>query len=119
MNTTPTPLNHEEAHQLAEYKYNNSNLARCYIDIAKQLSAVTDQRDNLEMELECSRLNHRKDNEFLIGQRDSLAEIINTIKSISAKWRNEGDGYSTSYEPHDIFKICADEIDQALNQPNE
>ena len=54
-----------------------------------------------------------------IVKTESKTELINTIKSISAKWRNEGEGYSTSYEPHDIFKICADEIDQALNQPNE
>ena|SRR3990167_8078062 len=38
-------INHDEARELAAYKGENSNLARCYLDLSSRLSALTADRD--------------------------------------------------------------------------
>lgn len=45
--------NHAEAKELAEYKKENSNLARCYLDLSRQLAEAQQRSDLNAAALEC------------------------------------------------------------------
>lgn len=45
----------------------------------EELQEVKAQLDSVKLELEAERHNHKKDNEYLIGQRDKLAAAVETL----------------------------------------
>jgi hypothetical protein len=45
---TDTLVNHAEAHESACYKQANSNLARCYLDLERQLAEARERSDACE-----------------------------------------------------------------------
>jgi len=87
---TDTLVNHAEAHESACYKQANSNLARCYLDLERQLAEARERSDACERLLAqtCATANEAlaRANEAesqLAAQRERDAELAEANRQLA------------------------------------
>lgn len=100
--TTKEIVNHDEALSLAQYKRENSNLARCYIARTLELDRLTAERDELKAENERLR-------EAVLSFFKDLSPIVNELyngklNGVSMRLAVSGDAMSIAKE---IMRIAA------------
>lgn len=72
-------------------------------EISERVSALMAERASLQLALDAERHNHRKDNEYLVAERDRLREALRQLHDLG-EWKLRHGMWESDEKVQDVYK---------------